>query len=107
MYSSDKGLKAITHYKVIRRSKENSVLSIRLDTGRKNQIRVHMLDIGHPITGDRKYDAKTNPLNRMGLHAYRLKIKNPVTKKTYDFKAPLPRSFVRFSKVTSTQLDNS
>lgn len=107
MYSSDEGLKAITHYKVIRQMKENSVVSIRLDTGRKNQIRVHMLEMGHPIVGDRKYNAKTNPLKRMGLHAYRLKIENPITEKVYDFKAPLPRNFIRFTRVTPNQLENS
>ena len=107
MYSTHEGLKAITHYKVVRRMKENTVVSIRLDTGRKNQIRVHMLDIGHPIVGDRKYNAKTNPLKRMGLHAYRLKITNPITEKTFDFVAPLPRNFIRFTKVTPNQLENS
>lgn len=107
MYSSSTGLEAITHYKVIRRMKENTVVSVRLDTGRKNQIRVHMLDIGHPIVGDRKYNAKTNPLKRMGLHAYRLAIKNPVTEKEFNFEAELPRNFVRFTKVTETQMKNS
>ena len=107
MYSSDTGLKAITNYKVIRQMKDNSVVSLRLETGRKNQIRVHMLDLGHPIIGDKKYNAKTNPLKRMGLHAYRLKINSPLDNKVYEFKAPLPRNFVRFSKVTPQQLENS
>ncbi|HZJ87049.1 MAG TPA: RluA family pseudouridine synthase [Erysipelothrix sp.] len=107
MYSTDTGLHAITHYKVIREMKENTVVSIRLDTGRKNQIRVHMSDLKHPIIGDRKYNASTNPLKRMGLHAYRLEIKNPNTNKTYKFEAPLPRNFVRFSRVTDHQLKHS
>ena len=107
MYSSDTGLHAVTHFKVIREMKENTVVSIRIDTGRKNQIRVHMSDLKHPIIGDRKYNASTNPLKRMGLHAYRLKVKNPMTNKVYSFTAPLPRNFVRFSRVTEHQLQNS
>lgn len=107
MYSSHTGLKAITNYKVIRDTKENSVISLRLETGRKNQIRVHMFDLGHPIVGDKKYGAKTNPLKRMGLHAYRLKIQNPETQKIYEFKAPLPRNFIRYTKVTPQQVENS
>ncbi len=107
MYSTHSGLKAITHYKVIRKTKENTVVSVRLDTGRKNQIRVHMFDLGHPIVGDKKYGAQTNPLNRMGLHAYRLKVQNPETGKVYEFKAPLPRNFIRFTKVTAQQVENS
>lgn len=107
MYSTHTGLKAITHYKVIRKTKENTVVSIRLDTGRKNQIRVHMFDLGHSIVGDKKYGATTNPLKRMGLHAYRLEVKNPETGKVFKFQAPLPRNFIRFTKVTPQQVENS
>ncbi|QIK69664.1 RluA family pseudouridine synthase [Erysipelothrix sp. HDW6C] len=103
MYSTTTGQEAITHYKVIKKTENLSVLKVNLDTGRKNQIRVHMNDIGHPIIGDRKYDAKTNPIKRMGLHAYRLTIKNPKTHKVMDFVSPLPPKFKRLTKVTQKQ----
>ncbi|MEG0327162.1 MAG: RluA family pseudouridine synthase [Erysipelothrix sp.] len=103
MYSTTSGQEAITHYKVIKKTDNVSILKVNIDTGRKNQIRVHMNDIGHPIIGDRKYDAKTNPLKRLGLHAYRLQIKNPKTKKVMTFIAPLPPKFKKLSKITDTQ----
>lgn len=103
MYSTTTGQEAITHYRVIRRAKEHTLLAVKLDTGRKNQIRVHMNDMGHPIIGDKKYDAKTNPLKRMGLHAYRLKVINPKTQKLMTFVAPLPNKFKRLTKLTEAQ----
>lgn len=106
MYSTTTGLEAITHYEVIRRAENFTVLKVNLDTGRKNQIRVHMNDMKHPIIGDRKYDAKTNPLKRMGLHAYRLQIINPKTKKLMTFVAPMPPKFIRLTRITETQIKN-
>lgn len=93
VYSSKKGKRAVTHYEVIKRLERNSVLKVNIETGRQNQIRVHLKDIGHPIVGDKKYGAKTRTLKRLGLHAHRLEIVNPVTKQEQVFTAPIPRAF--------------
>lgn len=102
MYSSqtpDDGQKAITHYKVIKTQKQFSLLDVRLETGRKNQIRVHMKDIGHPVTGDKKYGAKLNPVGQMGLHARVLAFKHPVTGKSLRFDTPIPGKFLKLFKL--------
>lgn len=96
MYSSDRpgdGLEAITEYEVLEESEEYSLLDIHLQTGRKNQIRVHMKDLGHSVAGDKKYGAKTNPLKRLGLHAYKLSIKHPFTQEVMTFETPMPPRF--------------
>ncbi|MDR1594041.1 MAG: RluA family pseudouridine synthase [Prevotellaceae bacterium] len=85
------GKKAITNYQVIKRSDNLSLLRIELKTGRKNQIRVHMLDIGHPIAGDKKYGAVTSPIGRVGLHAAILALRHPITKKIIRFEAAIPK----------------
>lgn len=87
------GQKAITNYKVLNETKDLSLLQIQLETGRKNQIRVHMKELGHPVVGDRKYGAKINPLKRLGLHANRLEFTHPFTKAPLRFDAELPKSF--------------
>lgn len=87
------GKKAITNYEVIKTSKKYSWLRINIETGRKNQIRVAMKDLGHPIAGDKKYGALTNPFKRLGLHASVLKIIHPVTEKVVTFEAKIPRCF--------------
>lgn len=83
----NEGKEAITHYKTIRSNDKFSLLEVTIDTGRKNQIRVHLSDRGHPIIGDKKYYSKHNPIQRMGLHAREL----VVGKQT--FIAPTPRIF--------------
>lgn len=88
------GKKAITHYKVIRRSTTNSMLEVNLETGRKNQIRVHMQDLGHSIINDKKYGATTNPIGRLGLHAKRLAFTHPITQKTMQFQTRTPKKFL-------------
>ncbi|MGL4946853.1 MAG: RluA family pseudouridine synthase, partial [Cetobacterium sp.] len=65
------------------------------ETGRKNQIRVHMSDIGHPVVGDKKYGATTNILKRLGLHAHTLTINHPVTNKKISFVSPTPKEFIK------------
>lgn len=98
MFSSqtpDDGQKAITHYKVLKTDKLFSLLEVKLETGRKNQIRVHMKDIGHPVTGDKKYGAKLNPIGQMGLHARVLAFKHPVTGRTLRFDTPIPAKFLK------------
>ena len=73
--------------------KPYTCVEFNLETGRKNQIRVHSEWIGHPIAGDRKYGAQTNPLGRLGLHAQGLTLIHPWTGKTMKFTSPLPRCF--------------
>lgn len=93
--SNDKknGKLAITNYNVIKESKRYSMLDINIKTGRKNQIRVHMKDINHPILGDKKYGDKKSPANRLMLHAKELVIINPKTKKKMTFISEAPKSF--------------
>jgi 23S rRNA pseudouridine1911/1915/1917 synthase len=88
------GQKAITHYKVIEKNKYYSLLEVKLETGRKNQIRVHMQDIGHPVVGDKKYGSKQNPISRVGLHARVLAFIHPVTGNVVRFETNVPRKFV-------------
>lgn len=87
------GKKAITNYKVIKENKKYTMLKINIETGRKNQIRVAMKEMGHPVAGDRKYGALTNPFKRLGLHASVLKIIHPVTERVVVFEAKIPRCF--------------
>lgn len=93
--SNDKknGKLAVTNYNVIKESKRYSMLDINIKTGRKNQIRVHMKDINHPILGDKKYGNKKSPANRLMLHAGELVIINPKTKKKMTFISEIPKSF--------------
>lgn len=93
VFSARTGKEAISHYSKIKDFKNNSILKVKIDTGRQNQIRVHLKDIGHPIVGDKKYGAKTNPIKRLGLHAYQLKILDPVSKKMQTFTAQIPKEF--------------
>ncbi|MFC5407211.1 RluA family pseudouridine synthase [Cohnella soli] len=97
MYSSftkNDGQHAITRYKVLRASRNYSLLEVELETGRKNQIRVHMQDIGHPIASDKKYGAKTKPFSRLGLHARVLGFEHPVTGKPMRFETDIPKPFL-------------
>lgn len=95
MYSSETegdGQLAITNYEVIKQGTLYTKLSIWLETGRKNQIRVHMKDMGHPIAGDKMYGATTNPSRRLLLHAHKLVIVNPITKEEMTFETPFEKT---------------
>jgi len=81
---------AITHYRVVRKGRHNSLIELTLETGRKNQIRVQMSGLGHPIVGDRKYGAKTDPARRLALHSYELKFRHPVSGSSKEFHSPMP-----------------
>ena len=87
------GKLAITKYKLIKHSKKYSLLDIEILTGRKNQIRVHMSDNKTPIVGDKKYGSITNPMNRLGLHAYKLVFIHPTLKKEMVIEDKLPLEF--------------
>jgi len=88
------GQQAITHYKCIKSNENYSLLEIELETGRKNQIRVHMQEIGHPVVGDKKYGAGISPIGRLGLHARLLAFYHPVTTEIVSFETPVPRNFL-------------
>lgn len=89
----EEGQLAITRYKRLKANGNYSLMELELDTGRKNQIRVHMKDIGHPIAGDRKYGAKASPIHRLALHARTLHFAHPITKKEMLFETPIPAKF--------------
>lgn len=98
VYISKTGKLAITNYQVIKSNQKNSLLKVDLETGRKNQIRVHLQSINHPIVGDKKYGAKTNVIARLGLHANKLALINPFTNKLMEFEAPIPKEIENFIK---------
>jgi 23S rRNA pseudouridine1911/1915/1917 synthase len=85
---------AITHYKTIRNVNNYSLLDIRTETGRKNQIRVHLSDMGCPIVGDRKYGASTDFIRRVRLHACSISFPNPVTGEMITVESPMPEGFL-------------
>ncbi|MBR6072672.1 MAG: RluA family pseudouridine synthase [Acholeplasmatales bacterium] len=95
VYSTNKenGVKAITHYKSLKSTKDYSLLDIHIDTGRKNQIRVTMMDMGHPVVGDDKYQSTKNPIKRLGLHATRLELVNPLNNELMVFNTKYPTIF--------------
>ena len=87
------GQKAVTHYKVTKSNGAYSLLDVQLETGRKNQIRVHMAEIGHPVVGDKKYGKGLSSIKRIGLHARILEFIHPVTRKKVRFESPIPKAF--------------
>lgn len=94
----EEGQLAVTFFKMIKQLKNYAMMEVTLETGRKNQIRVHMEELGNPVAGDKKYGAKTNPLQRLGLHASLLIFKHPITRETMKFESPVPKSFLRLMK---------
>lgn len=95
VYSSKNkdGYFSVTDYKKIKNNDKYSMLKILISTGRRNQIRCHMSDIKHPIAGDTRYNSKTNPINRLCLHASTLKIINPLTNELMILSSPIPDEF--------------
>jgi len=87
---------AVLHYRLVRENKHGSLLDITLETGRKNQIRVQLADLGHPIIGDLKYGAHSNPIGRVALHACSLKFPHPATGRPVAFTAKTPQAFNEF-----------
>ncbi len=95
-YSSpvDNGGKyAITHFRTLERTTEHSLVEFKLETGRKNQIRVHSADMGHPVCGDVKYGNGDDPIHRLCLHAYMLCFYHPVTGQPMEFQTMIPAAF--------------
>ncbi len=100
-YSSpvDNGGKlAITHFHVLDRTTEHSLVEYKLETGRKNQIRVHSADMGHPVCGDTKYGNGDDPLHRLCLHAWLLCFSHPITGEAMEFETPIPTAFKQLFK---------
>lgn len=95
---SKAGKLAVTRYRTLRSNNGYTMLEVELDTGRKNQIRVHMYDQGHPIAGDKKYGAKSSPIHRMALHAQTLRFVHPIDRTDMNFSTQVPPGFAKLVK---------
>ena len=93
VHSSKTGKLAITDYKRIKYNNNYSMLNVYLSTGRKNQIRVHMRDINHPVVGDSKYGNKKSPVNRLMLHSEYIEFISPINNKIIKISCPYPIEF--------------
>lgn len=98
---SVRGKLAVTHYEVLKAERNRSLLRLKPVSGRKNQLRVHCSEAGHPIVGDKKYGAKTNPLKRVCLHAQKITFSHPTSRKKMTFSTPIP---LAFSKILDFKL---
>ncbi|MCQ2976103.1 MAG: RluA family pseudouridine synthase [Bacteroidales bacterium] len=94
-WTNNGGQLAVTQYEIIQENDKYALAKLNLDTGRKNQIRSQMAAIGHPVVGDLKYDAKTDPIKRVCLHAATLTFRHPATGKVMKFEVPVPQSFYK------------
>ena len=92
------GKYAVTHYHTLERTTDHSLVEYKLETGRKNQIRVHTADLGHPVCGDVKYGNGDDPLHRLCLHAYMLCFYHPMTNEPMEFSTPIPPAFRKLFK---------
>jgi 23S rRNA pseudouridine1911/1915/1917 synthase len=101
---SDEAKLSKTKYRVLKQCPEYALLDILLETGRKNQIRVHLADIGHPVAGDKKYGARTDPFRRLGLHAYLLSFKHPVSGAPMRFESKIPDGWGGLQRLASIPL---
>ena len=91
------GREAITHFRVVRRGAGRTWVELTLETGRRHQIRVQLADMGHPVVGDERYDAKTDPARRLGLHANRLTFFHPKTGESMTFTLPMPPELAKLT----------
>ncbi|MBL4593304.1 MAG: RluA family pseudouridine synthase [Flavobacteriales bacterium] len=89
------GKKAITNYSVVKKNEFFTLLEATQETERKHQIRVHLKSIGHPIIGDKKYDAKENPINRTGIHLRKINFIHPATEQKMEFETKVPEDFLK------------
>lgn len=92
------GKYAVTHFHVMNRTVDHSLVEFKLETGRKNQIRVHSADMGHPVCGDVKYGNGDDPIHRLCLHAWLLCFTHPVTHEQMEFETPVPPEFRKLFK---------
>ena len=95
------GKLAITHYEVKQTSRRYSLVELKLDTGRRNQIRVHLRDLQHPVVHDPMYGYKDDlsPVSRLCLHAFRLSFVHPVTRRRLKFETPIPSAFTKLMEL--------
>lgn len=95
------GKLAVTHYEVRQTSRRYSLVELKLDTGRRNQIRVHLRDLQHPVVHDPMYGYKDDlsPVNRLCLHAFRLCFTHPVTGRRHRFETPVPSQFLKLMEL--------
>ena len=101
VYSTDnpeEGKPALTRYRTLQCANGFTLAEVELETGRKNQIRVHMSDLGHPISGDHRYGAKSAPIHRLALHARTLVFIHPATRQLMTFETPVPAPFLSMVK---------
>ena len=96
--AGESGQLAVTHYRVLNRVPGFSLLEVTLETGRKNQIRVHLSEMGHPVVGDRAYGSGKNPIGRLGLHSFHLGFTHPTGNKPVEFKTEPPPEFIPYMK---------
>ncbi len=89
------GKKAITHYDVVKKNEFFTLLEATQETERKNQLRVHLKNIGHPVLGDKKYESKQNPINRTAVHLRRINFIHPATNEKMEFETKVPDDFLR------------
>jgi len=101
------GLKSVSHYKVIKSIGRYSLLECDLEARRKNQIRVQMQQIGHPIVGDKKYGATKNPIKRIALHAGELQLKHPSTGELLEFKSSIPKAMQQLLTINKEESDKT
>lgn len=94
----DEAKLAVTRYAVVQSNGHHALLDVNIFTGRKNQIRAQLSEIGHPVAGDRKYDAVSNPASRLMLHNYRLSLVHPMTNQLLSFNLPVPKAFYSLTK---------
>lgn len=99
-HTKGEGKHAVTNYRIVRRGENYSLAAVNIETGRKNQIRVHMSEMGCPVAGDKKYGAKTNPIRRLALQADMLRIYLPYLGREMEFKLPVPKKFLQCLKGT-------
>lgn len=90
---TSRGKLAITHVRVLKKNPKTTLLEVRLETGRKHQIRVHLSERGHPIVGDKTYGSRSNPINRLALHGARLEFRHPATGKILRLDSNTPQIF--------------
>ena len=96
LFFKDNGGKyALTHYKTLKSNDKYALIEFKLETGRKNQIRVHTQDLGCPICGDIKYGNGDNPIGRLALHAFRLNFYHPISGELLKFETSAPKLFMR------------
>ena len=103
VYSSPRpgsGIPAVTHYRILQTAADCSLVECRLETGRKNQIRVQMQGIGHPLLGDLKYGGRRIPIGRLALHAAELSFTNPFTGEQHHLYSPIPDAFYTLGPFT-------